>query len=170
VKYAGGNQRSSEINAWVSLVVGLGAKSYVELGCGSAYLLRDAGLSNIVTVDLLPNGIPGIAHLQGSSDDPRMFGGAVHLLGGLPDVVFIDADHSAEAVRRDFAIWHPSAQIAVGFHDILMDSVAPAWSEIALAHPSVEIIGRDIQSAADWQHEGHVQGRLKCGGIGVVFK
>jgi hypothetical protein len=170
--YIGCNQRIPEYHAWVCLCAGMKAKSYVELGCGSAHYLRMAGVERVITVDLLPNGLgdPTITHLQMNSNDPQTLAAALELLKGPPDVVFIDADHEADAVRRDFGLWYPHAQMAVGFHDILMPSVYPAWEEIALSHPSVQIVGRDIASAEQWQHGGHVQGHVNCGGIGVVFK
>ena len=170
--YTGCNQRIPEYHAWVCLCAGAGARSYVELGCGSADFLHKAGVSNIVTVDLLPNGLgtPEIRHLQANSYDPSTRDRVLDLLGMQPDVVFIDADHEAPAVMKDFELWHPVTKLLVGFHDILMPSVMPAWHKIRREYPSIEIIGKDIASAEAWQHSGHVDGHVNCGGIGVVFK
>jgi hypothetical protein len=171
VIYTGSNQRVPEFHAWASLVRGLGARSYVELGVGSAWSIRDAGIANIVTVDLLPNGLPGLDHVQGSSQDPATQVHAVTRLGTNPDVVFIDADHSYEGCKRDFELWHPIAQMAVGFHDIrLAEGSDRLWEEVSQQYPSIEIIGRDLASAQQWQHTDGEAGRLRAGGIGVIFK
>lgn len=168
--YAGSNQRVTEYHAWTCLCVGLGAKTYVELGCGSSHEQAKAGLA-VVTVDLLPNGLPRVTHIQGDSHDPKILEQVLETLGGVrPDIVFIDADHTQQAVAADFSLWHPVAEIAVGFHDILMPGVKEFWEEAALLYPSVQIIGRDIESAERWQHTGHVKGHVNCGGIGVIFK
>ncbi len=171
--HSGCNQRIPEYHSWVCLVGGMKAKSYVELGCGSAEYMLNAGIEKIVTVDLLPNGLGNsiCRHLQASSQDPETLAKVLEILGEQPDVVFIDADHEAESVRKDFALWHPVAKLAVGFHDILMPSVLLAWNEISLRYPSVQIIGKDVASAEKWQYGiNHPTGHVDCGGIGVVFK
>lgn len=43
------------------------------------------------------------------------------LTGGMFDLVFIDADHSAAGVARDYELYAPLARVAVGFHDILWE-------------------------------------------------
>lgn len=171
--HTGSNQRIPEYHSWVALCLGMGIRSYVELGCGSSWSFRRAGLSNIVTVDLLPNGLENgaIPHVQGDSHDPDTLKAVLAILGGEPDVVFIDADHEADAVLKDFKLWYPVAKKLVGFHDVLMPSVIPAWNAIALNYPSVQIVGRDLKSADKWQYGGHhPEGHVDCGGIGVVFK
>jgi len=166
--YHGGNQRDPEIHTWVSLCLGMGIKSYVELGCGSAYLLQQAGV-HIVTVDLLANGQTN--HLVANSQDPETVSRVLAMLGEKPDVVFIDADHETDGVRRDFELWWPVAKVMVGFHDILMPSVMPFWNDICLGIRSAQIIARDLASADKWQHGGnHPDGRVNCGGIGILFK
>jgi len=67
-------------------------------------------------------------------------------------------------------MWYPAATKLIGFHDIKMPSVVPFWNEICRQYPSVEIIGRDAQSAQDWQRGSGSNGDLDCGGIGVIFK
>lgn len=172
--YEGCNQRIPEYHSWVCLNAGMKVKSYVELGCGSAHFLLQAGVEKVVTVDLLPNGVSGVPHIQANTQDPQTINKVLDLLGGeYPDVVFIDADHEDAGVRKDFELWYPIAQQMVGFHDILMPSVQPFWNEICLRYPSVQIIGRDVGSADKWQHGvgvNHPDGRVNCGGVGVIFK
>lgn len=170
IVHRGSNQRIPEYHAWSLLCLGLGAKTYVELGCGSSHSQRDSGI-RCVSVDLLANGLTGVPHFRGDSHSQATRDFVIEMLEGNPDVVFIDADHSAEAVRADFDLWYPVANLAVGFHDILMPSVVPAWRDISFRHPSVEIIARDLASADEWQRGGHhPDGQVDCGGIGVVFK
>ena len=169
MKYSGSNQRVSEYSAWTSLCIGLGARTYVELGCGSSHEQAKAGI-RVVTVDLLPNGISGISHVQGDTHDPVTRDRVLGILGTPPDIVFIDADHAIEAVRADFNLWYPVTTMAIGFHDILMDGVSQFWNEVKRQYPSVEIIARDVASANDWQRGSGSNGDLNVGGIGVIFK
>jgi hypothetical protein len=167
--FPGSNQRIPEYTAWTALCIGLGATSYVELGCGSSHEQHKAGM-RVVTVDLLPNGLSGIHHVQGDSHDPLMVPAIYAILDGPPDIVFIDADHSYEGCKADFDLWHPVARIAVGFHDILLgEGCNRFWDEISQQHPSVQIVGRDHASAAAWQGS-HNNGHVNAGGIGVIFK
>lgn len=170
--HTGSNQRIPEYHSWVSLCLGMGIQSYVELGCGSAWSLKQGGVKNIVTVDLLPNGLENgaIPHVQGNSHSHDTLVTVLDRLGCEPDVVFIDADHEAGPVLEDFKLWYPHARKLVGFHDILMPSVMPAWHDIRRKYPSVEIIGKDLYSANSWQHGGSSNGDVNCGGIGVIFK
>jgi 23S rRNA U2552 (ribose-2'-O)-methylase RlmE/FtsJ len=170
--FTGANQRWPEFHSWVTFCKGLGVRSYVELGCGSADWLRYAGAGKIITVDLLPNGLAnsGIPHVQANSHDPATREHILTLLGGPPDVVFIDADHEAPAVLADFELWYPVARLAVGFHDIRMASVYPAWINIARRYPSLELVAMDVASANDWQRGSGSNGDVGCGGIGVVLK
>jgi hypothetical protein len=165
--YRGGNQRTPEIHAWTSLCLGMKVRSFVELGIGSSYLLRREGVPG-VTVDLLPDASPW--HIQGDSHDPATRDRVIDLLGAMPDVVFIDADHEAAMVRLDFELWWPVAQFLVGFHDILMPSVVPFWHDVRRCYPSLEIVARDPASAQAWQVGSGSDGDLACGGIGVLFK
>jgi len=173
--HRGSNQRVPEYHSWVCLCAGMGIETYVELGCGSSHSLLDIGIKpeNIITVDILPNGLvgTGIRHLEANSHDPDTLKAVVSLLGRFPDVVFIDADHEAPGVRADFDLWYPVARLMVGFHDVLMPSVIPVWNDLSLRHRSIQIEARDLASADEWQHGGsHPDGHVNCGGIGVIFK
>jgi hypothetical protein len=147
----------------------MGIQSYVELGVGSSWEHAQAGIK-VVTVDVLPNGLPGIHHIQGDSHDLGTLHHVLELLGGNPDCVFIDADHEYNAVRHDFDMWYPAATKLIGFHDILMPGVSQLWNEVKRQYPSVEIIGRDPASGEQWQRGSGTDGDLNVGGIGVIFK
>jgi hypothetical protein len=168
--WTGSNQRIPEYHAWVAVCLGLGCRRYVELGCGSSHEQASAGIE-CVTVDLLPNGLHNVPHIEGNTHDPATLQRVLaHFGGNAPDIVFIDADHSREGVTADFNLWYPVARLAVGFHDILIPGVKEFWEDAALLYPSVQIVARDIESAERWQHLGHVRGQVNCGGIGVIFK
>ena len=166
--WTGSNQRIPEYHAWTALCVGLGAKTYVELGAGSSHEQAEAGMK-VVTVDILPNGLGGIEHVQGSSHDLETLHKVLSILGDRPDIVFIDADHETEAVRMDFDMWYPAAKIAVGFHDVAMASVSAFWEEVCKKYPSVQLMARDHESAIKWQTH-HQDGLLGVGAIGIIFK
>ena len=170
-------QRKPEFISWVSICLASGAQSYVELGTGHAGYMRAAGIPNVVAVDINNPPFYGIAddrvnYVQGSSYDIDTLRRVTDILGGLPDIVFIDADHDGDAPQKDFELWYPVARLLVGFHDILIPNIAERiWPDIAFRHPSVEIIGRDLASAQAWQGPGtSPDGRISGGGIGVIFK
>lgn len=75
--------------------------------------------------------------------------------GALFDAVMIDADHRYDAVRADYEIWGPLAQM-VAFHDIAGHGVVQKtskmpvevprlWAEIKGSRESVELIDPDSQ-------------------------
>jgi hypothetical protein len=169
-------QREPEFIAWVSILLAHNIQSYVELGTGHAHYIHAIGVPRVVTVDInTPQyGVidAGVTYLSGNSYDIDTLKRTIDALGGLPDVVFIDADHDGDAPRRDFDLWYPVAQKLVGFHDILIPNIAQRiWPEIAFRHPSVELIGRDLASAQAWQGMGtSPDGRISGGGIGVIWK
>jgi hypothetical protein len=170
--YKGNNQRWPEFHAWACLCRGLGVRTYLELGCGSTGWMRLYVGLNAVAIDLRPEGEGGcVDHIHGDSHDPAMLPRIIAMFDGPPDAVFIDADHTYQSARADFDLWHPAARLVVGFHDILMPGVASFWHEVAQSHPSIEILARDHASAEEWQRDhAHPDGRLDCGGIGVIFK
>lgn len=167
--YRGSNQRIPEYCSWVALCIGMGIKTYVELGVGSSWEHAQAGIK-VVTVDVLPNGLPGIHHIQNDSHSLETLHQVLEYLGGPPDCVFIDADHEYGAVYQDFDMWYPAATKLIGFHDILMHGVNQLWGEVKRQYPSVEIIARDPASGEQWQRGSGTNGDLNVGGIGVLFK
>ncbi len=171
-------QRKPEYLAWAALCVANGVRSYVELGAGSAHFLYQSGVPRVVGVDMLhvdnrhnPYQAGGVIYYRGDSHDLQTLHDVCVKLDGFPDAVFIDADHSYDAVRQDFDMWWPVATMLVGFHDILIPDVRRFWNEICLDITSAEIIGRDIASAKSWQGPGCPDdGVISGGGIGVLWK
>ena len=106
------------------------------------------------------------AHLiEGDSHDPAIKDMVISAFGGGQiDFLFIDADHSYEAVRQDCEDYSPLVTPGglVAFHDIEPNpnpgfGVDRLWREIrAQGHSTIEIVARDLS-----------HGRVECG-IGVV--
>jgi hypothetical protein len=153
----------------------MGVQCYLELGSSyrSLNYVKAAGIDKVIGVDL--NGRPSelrddILYISGNTHDESTYREVLTHLNMKPDAIFIDADHSEESVSKDFTMWWPHANILVGFHDVLMPSVAPFWRAISRTIPSVDICGRDLASARAWQNDVPADGNLQCGGIGVLFK
>jgi hypothetical protein len=173
-------QRRPEYITWASLCVAMNIATYVELGSGSAHYIKRAGAGRVISVDINnvdggklhnPHREDGVVYYRGNSHDPDILREIIDLLDGMPDAVFIDADHDGDAPRRDFELWWPNTRMLLGFHDIQIPNVASLWREISLHIPSVKLIGCDRESAVSWQGMGCPQdGVLSAGGIGVVFK
>jgi hypothetical protein len=172
-------QRKPEYLAWTALCVAMGVQSYVELGSGSAHFIRQAGVPQVISVDIAhseelfhnPYREDGVRYSKGDSHHPSTLHAVLDMLGGPPDAVFIDADHDYAPVKADFELWWPSARLLVGFHDIQIPSVAQFWKEISLGISSVKLIGCDRASAVSWQGEGSpADAVLSAGGIGVLFR
>lgn len=166
--HRGNNQRWPEYHTWASLCIGMGVRTYLELGCGSAGHMELAGM-RAIAIDLVDHG-PCRHHLHGNTHDPAMVDRIVAHFGGFPDAIFIDAGHEYAEARADFDQWFPWAGMVVGFHDILMGGPGQLWSEVSPRYPSIEIIGCDEGSAYEWQRNDYPGGRMNIGGIGVIFK
>ncbi len=184
------NQRGAEYPAWICICLGAEAKSYVEVGCGvgrGVIRFREAGLPTVVGIDLCPRrpsvfdeerpGDMNLKYVYGDSSSEEVVEQTLEILGGKPDAVFIDADHSYEKSKKDFEMWWPNVNILLGFHDILMnhaDSVGTFWNQIRLDFRSLELYSRDRKSVLEWQGQGCLDaspdGHMSGGGIGILFK
>lgn len=184
------NQRGAEFSAWLAICVATGARTYVEVGCGvgrTAIAAREAGIDRVVGIDLCPHrpatfdedrpGDADLGYIAADSSSEAAGALAERFLGGRPDAVFIDADHSYAKSKMDFERWWPNTRLLIGFHDILMDhadSVGTFWNQIKLEHRSLELYSRDRRSVLEWQGQGALDaspdGRLTAGGIGILFR
>jgi len=171
-------QRKPEYLIWTALCVAMGIESYVELGSGAGHYLLAAGIPTVISIDIAHSAerhnhyeSEGVHYLRGDSHDLQTLHDALSIIGGPPDCVFIDADHSYDAVRQDFDMWYLAATKLIGFHDILIPDIAPFWKEVSIGISSASIIGCDLASAKSWQGPGAPEdGVLSGGGIGVLFK
>jgi predicted O-methyltransferase YrrM len=107
-----------------------------------------------------------IVSLEGDSHDPATLERVRKELGDQPlDVLFIDADHSYEAVKRDYEIYSPLVRSGglIALHDInprrsggIFGEVPRFWAELRAEHPG---------ATEEFLSRGHEDGY----GIGVVY-
>src|SRR5215469_11779636 len=72
-------------------------------------------------------------YVVGDSSSDSVIRRTYEILGGPPDAVFIDADHSYAKSAMDYRAWWPHARLLLAFHDILMDhrdSVGTLWNDL----------------------------------------
>lgn len=167
-------QDKQELGAFIALLKAENVKSYLEIGCkfgGSLWPIAQSlpRGSRVVAVDL-PHGDTSFKdtepHLRqcvdalrqkgydaqliiGDSTDPEVVD-AVRLLGPY-DAVFIDANHTVEYVKKDFANYSPMTKL-IAMHDINFFrpgglpphkkpiEVPEVWKEIKEGRRFIEII------------------------------
>jgi len=154
-------------------------ESFLEIGfsagINNTFLNKMFGFSHIVTVDIVtPAGInpaammanmrfKNLTFLCGSSHDHGVIERARKL--GDYDVIFIDADHSFEAVKKDFNNYHgmlnPGGVLAL--HDIH-----------ASDHPGPGRFWKELRASAAAKHwtftEFHDKGQYTEYGIGMMLR
>lgn len=184
------NQRGAEYPAWMAICLAAGARSYVEVGCGvgrGVIRFREAGMTTVVGIDLCPHA-PAIfeeerprdhnlIYIAADSSSDEAIRRTLDALGGDPDAVFIDADHSYAKSRMDYSAWWPHARLLLGFHDILIDGdghIGRLWNELKYDTRSLELLSRDRKSVLEWQGQGCLDaspnGHITAGGIGILFR
>jgi Methyltransferase domain len=140
-----GSDAGGTLYAWSHLPSAPGVIAVSRAGLAGARVLRDPRLFGAVLVD-------------GDSADPATVQQVAEILeGALADVLFIDADHSYEATRHNYAAYAPLIRPGglIAFHDIAgIDDVRRAWDEISAGTVCTEL----IEPPRDW------------GGIGVIWK
>lgn len=128
-------QNSRELSTFLSMILPI--DSVLEIGTGArGGLTRIFALfgCRVTTIDIqafeTQTRIPGVEYIVlGSPDEQHSFGRAF-------DLVFIDGDHSYEAVKRDFN-WYGRLSKIIAFHDIVegrgetTEGAARFWREIA---------------------------------------
>jgi predicted O-methyltransferase YrrM len=127
----------------------------VEIGCdagGVLWALRQAGAGRVIGIDLpaagYATGLPlephGAEIIVGDSHQEATRDKLAGLLGGRPvDLLFIDADHTYQGVKRDFELYGPLVRPGglVAFHDICHHHLFPdvrvdrLWWELVAKHP-----------------------------------
>ncbi len=127
----------------------------VEIGCdagGVLWALQQTAADRVIGVDLPAAGFStgqaldphGAEIIIGDSHDPETVRQLEVLLAGRPvDLLFIDADHTYQGVRRDFQLYGPLVRSGghVAFHDICHHHLLPQvrvdrlWWELQAKHP-----------------------------------
>lgn len=180
------SQCGRELETWLAYVRGRidmeeGQRPirYLELGTWvgasarrALQLLPDGSV--IVTVDIDQKLVSKETHgnselipLQGSSHDASMVPLVKELLGGDPDAIFIDADHTGDAPRKDFELWHSKTSCCLfGFHDEGNEpAVSELFWELRKKYHSFSIYDDHEPSLKQWES---VLPHLVRAGIGVI--
>lgn len=150
---------------------GLRTPTVVEIGimfnAQKAFYVDLMGAEHI-GVDCNPNAAPDIL---GDSHDPATVARVREALGGRPiDLLFIDADHSYDAVKRDFDLWAPAVPKygLIAFHDIaarVNSGVSQFWAELKARQTiaPVEFVATNAEPSPR-------DNRFVDMGIGVIIK
>jgi len=188
--YAKSLQHSAELRGMIGALLRLGTRSYLEIGVryggtfeavmmalpfdtkGVALDFPGGGFGDCESAPILLATLARLrAHgrcvdcILGPSSAPEVVARAAQ--AGPYDVVFIDADHAYDAVKRDFELYAPMARRAVILHDIaapeghtskrgLPVEVPRFWREIRQRY-----VHREIVAGAE--------GDLGVMGIGILF-
>lgn len=157
-------QVRSEIEALLALVHEHDALRILEIGTangGTLYLLTWASAPNarVLSLDIrdfdtvhrslfqsFGHAGKKVVLMQADSHLETTRDAVAHFFGGPIDVLFIDGDHSAESVRRDYELYAPLVRSGglIAFHDVvdgpteLVGGVPEFWREVRseLADPA----------------------------------
>lgn len=135
-------QNPHELATFLVRMQELGVTSVLEIGTGykgglSRFLAHDLGW-DVTTVDVQNYGhaFEGVHYVVG---------GDIQSIGGKYDLVFIDGDHTYNAVKGDYVIFGRLASKVVAMHDIAglrnCEGSAEFWNDIHLtdgAHAIIE--------------------------------
>lgn len=121
-------QNRHELEMLYDFICEHGIKSVLEIGMAHGHLnrfFRDAGLE---VQGINPVKIAGIPHIVGRSQDAGVIAQVEWY-----DLIFVDGDHSYDAVKADFMnYWNRCGYMA--FHDILglrdCEGAAALWAEV----------------------------------------
>jgi len=118
----------------------------------------------------------GIPDILGDLHDPKTLGTLRGKLNGrMINILFIDADHSYEAVKKDFELYSPLCSDIIAFHDIETtryqeDATREAWKFWDELKEQA-YIKRGIENFMFLSmHQYHVDKRKLGRGIGVIIK
>jgi hypothetical protein len=135
----GMEQNREELNSLCQFIAQKGIKTYLEIGIAKGDLLRfmwdEMGLSTMGITPDKRECHKGLNVLYGKSQELRF------LNVGQFDLIFIDGDHSYEAVKADYEKFKLLGNY-LAFHDMLglrdCEGVAKLWNEIKNDHPHLE--------------------------------
>jgi hypothetical protein len=131
-------QNRHELEMLYRFICERGIKSVLEIGMAQGHLnkfFRDAGLD---VQGINPVRIEGVPHILGRSQDAEVIAQIEWY-----DLIFVDGDHSYDAVNADFLNYWTKCKY-MAFHDILglrdCEGVARLWGQVKERNNHVEFI------------------------------
>lgn len=125
-------------------------RSYLEIGCANGYLLRfmikEMRLDCLgITLDKRKPHV-GLPIIYGRSQDKSIVESIKDT-----DLIFVDGDHSYEAVKEDYHNYKSKCKF-MAFHDMLgmrdCEGVSRFWNEIKKDYEWIEIIASNRSTAS----------------------
>lgn len=156
-------QNEQELAMLVDFIQKKGVKTYLEIGIAKGDLMRYVESLGVtvagITLDRMETH-KGLRVKYGKSQDAEIIEfmrEGIKERGGTIGMIFVDGDHSYEAVKADYENYKGMCRY-MAFHDILglrdCEGVAKLWVELKEKHKTLEFIADERKYAS---------------GIGIIY-
>lgn len=154
-------QNEQELAMLVDFIQKKDIESYLEIGIAKGDLMRYMQELGLITYGITPDirdSHEGLLNIYyGKSQDAEIIQRVSHLYTYSFDLIFVDGDHSYEAVKADYENYKGMCRY-MAFHDILglrdCEGVAKLWQELKEKHKTLEFIADERKYAS---------------GIGIIY-